>query len=113
MHEMSLAQALVDRASELARQDGCKRILAIDVRIGALSGVMRDALEFCFPAAARGTVLEGTVLRVTEVPLKARCRACGRTSQPEPFEIQCAHCGSMDLELTDAREFKLVSLEVE
>lgn len=113
MHEMSLAQALVDRAAELARRDGCQRILAIDVRIGVLSGVMRDALEFCFPAAARGTLLEGAVLRVTEVPLKALCRACGRASQPEPFEIQCPHCGSLDLALTDAREFKLVSLEVE
>jgi hydrogenase nickel incorporation protein HypA/HybF len=113
MHELSLAQALVDQVTELAHQDGCSRILAVDVRIGALSGVMRDALEFCFPAAARGTALEGAVLRVTEVPLKALCRDCRCQSQPEPFEIQCPHCGSMDLELSDAREFSLVSLEVE
>jgi hydrogenase nickel incorporation protein HypA/HybF len=113
MHELSLAQALVDQVTELAHQDGCSRILAVDVRIGALSGVMRDALEFCFPAAARGTALEGAALRVIEVPLKARCRSCGRASQPEPFDIECAHCGSMDLELSDAREFSLVSLEVE
>lgn len=113
MHEMSLAQALVDRAEEIARQDGCRRVRAIEVRIGKLSGVMRDALEFCFPAAARGTALEDAVLRVTEVPLRAQCRTCGRASQPEPFDIECPHCGSMDLELTDAREFKLVSLEVE
>lgn len=113
MHEMSLALALVDQAAELARQDGCSRVLAIDVSIGALSGVMRDALEFCFPAAARGTPLEGTALRIIEVPLKGLCRACGCASQPEPFEIECPHCGSPGLELTDAREFKLVSLEVE
>ncbi len=113
MHEMSLAQALVDQAVELVRLDGCSRVLGVDVRIGALSGVMRDALEFCFPAAARGTALEGAELRVTEVPLKAMCRDCRIESRPKPFEIQCPHCGSMNLELSDAREFKLVSLEVE
>jgi len=113
MHELSLAQALVEQASDLARRDGCSTILAVDVRIGALSGVMRDALEFCFPAAARGTALEGAALRVTEVPLQAVCRDCRFESQPEPFEIQCPNCGSMNLELTDAREFKLVSLEVD
>ncbi len=113
MHEMSLAQALVEHAAELAHQDGCNRVLAIDVRIGALSGVMRDALEFCFPAAARGTALDGAELRVTEIPLTALCRECRRESRPEPFEIQCPHCGSLNLDLADAREFKLVSLEVE
>lgn len=113
MHEMSLAQALVEQAAELARQDGCRRVLAVDVRIGSLSGVMRDALEFCFPAAARGTAIEGAALRVIEVPLRALCRNCGRASQPEPFDIECPHCGSMDLELNSAREFTLVSLEVE
>ena len=113
MHEMSLAQALVEQATEIARKEKSAKVLAIDVRIGALSGVMRDALEFCFPVAARETMLDGALLRVTEVPLQARCRTCGIESHPAPFEIQCPHCSSMDLELGNAREFTLVSLEVE
>ena len=55
MHEMSLAQALVDQVTELAEKDGCQKILSVDVSIGALSGVMRESLEFCFPVVARGT----------------------------------------------------------
>ena len=48
MHEMSLAQALVDQVVELAEKDGCRQILSVEVSIGALSGVMREPLEFCF-----------------------------------------------------------------
>ena len=113
MHEMSLAQALVDQVTELAEKDGCQRILSIDVSIGALSGVMRESLEFCFPVVARGTALEGTTLNVTEVPLKAECGDCHRITNPEPFEVACSHCGSMNLVLLEGRDFKLVSLEVE
>ncbi len=113
MHEMSLAQALVDQVIELAEKDGCRKVLSVDVSIGALSGVMREALEFCFPVVARGTLLESTILNVTEVPLKAECRDCRRITNPEPFEIECSHCGSMNLNVTEGKDFKLVSLEVE
>ena len=113
MHEMSLAQALVDQVSELAEKDGCQRILSVEVSIGALSGVMREPLEFCFPIVAQGTLLEGTTLIITEVPLKAECRDCHRITNPEPFEVSCSHCGSMNLMVLEGRDFKLVSLEVE
>ncbi len=113
MHEMSLAQALVDQVSELAEKDGCSKILSVDVSIGALSGVMRESLEFCFPVVARGTALEGTLLNVTEVPLKAECGDCRCISYPQPFEITCSHCGSMNLMLLEGKDFKLISLEVE
>ena len=113
MHEMSLAQALVDQVTELAEKDGCHKVLSVDVSIGALSGVMRDSLEFCFPVVARGTLLEGTKLNVTEVPLKAECRDCRQITNPEPFEVTCSHCGSMNLMVLEGKEFKLVSLEVE
>jgi hydrogenase nickel incorporation protein HypA/HybF len=113
MHEMSLAQALVDQVTELAEKEGCRKILSVDVSIGALSGVMRESLEFCFPVVARGTALEETVLNVLEVPLTAECGYCGRISNPEPFDIECCHCGSMNLMVTEGRDFKLISFEVE
>jgi len=110
---MALAQALVDQVIELAEKDGCRKILNVQVSIGALSGVMRESLEFCFPVVARGTALEETVLNVIEVPLTAECGDCRRISHPEPFEITCSHCGSMNLMLTEGRDFKLISFEVE
>ena len=113
MHELSLAQALVDQVTELAEQNGCRKILSVDVSIGALSGVMRESLEFCFPMVAHGTALDGAVLNVEEVPLTAECGDCRRISNPEPFEIECCHCGSMNLMVTKGRDFKLISFEVE
>jgi hydrogenase nickel incorporation protein HypA/HybF len=113
MHEMSLAQALIDQVIELAQKEDCGKVLSVDVSIGALSGVMREALEFCFPVVARGTALEHTRLNVTEVPLKAECGDCRRISSPKPFEVTCSHCGSMNIIVTEGKDFKLVSLEVE
>jgi hydrogenase nickel incorporation protein HypA/HybF len=113
MHEMALAQALVNQVIELAEKEGCRKILNVQVSIGALSGVMRESLEFCFPVVARGTALEETLLNVVEVPLTAECRDCRSISNPKPFDIECCHCGSMNLMVTEGRDFKLISFEVE
>jgi hydrogenase nickel incorporation protein HypA/HybF len=74
---------------------------------------MSESFEFCFPIVAQGTPLEGTKLNITEVPLKAECRDCHAITNPEPFEVSCSHCGSMNLMVLEGRDFKLVSLEVE
>jgi hydrogenase nickel incorporation protein HypA/HybF len=113
MHEMALAQALVDQVTELAEKEGGRKVLCVDVSIGALSGVMRESLEFCFPVVACGTPLECARLHVTETALTAECGNCGRISNPQPFDIECCHCGSMNLMVTEGRDFKLISFEVE
>jgi len=55
MHELSIMQSALDQVLEKARQAGASRVHAIRLRIGALSGVVPDALQFAFEALADGT----------------------------------------------------------
>lgn len=112
MHELSLAMALVEQIEQAAEKEGAEAVVAIDVRLGALSGVERDPFEFCFPLAAEGSLLEGAELRIEAVPLSVRCAACGRESAPERLEICCAHCGSGAVEILAGREFTVSSMEI-
>jgi hydrogenase nickel incorporation protein HypA/HybF len=50
MHELSIMQSALDQVLEKARQAGASRVHAIRLRIGALSGVVPDALQFAFEA---------------------------------------------------------------
>ena len=56
MHELSIANSLVESVAEAAQQAGAARVVAVHLRLGALSGVERDALEFCYDIASRGTL---------------------------------------------------------
>ncbi len=112
MHELSIAISLVELASEAAAGAGVARVRAAHLRLGALSGVVRGALEFSFEIAAQGTPLEGAALVIEELPVEVRCGACGaRTALADLQRFRCGACGAPAGEVVQGRELELVALE--
>ena len=112
MHELSIAQALVEQVQKIAQESGSTQIHRITLRIGKLAGVDPEALSFAFPIAAEGTCLEKTQLEFISVEPELRCRACGKPVETE-FVSACIHCGSQDLDLKQGRELLIESIEME
>ena len=73
MHELSIMQSALSLALDQARHAGARRVHTIRLRIGALSGVVPDALEFAFEALAPGTAAEGAKLAIEAVPARFWC----------------------------------------
>lgn len=113
MHELSLADALVRQAEEVLSAEKGNRILSLTVRLGALSGVDREAFEFAFPMVAGESAAENAVLVVEEVPAVLRCRDCGGETCPESFSLTCGRCGSDKTDIVSGREFELKTMEIE
>jgi len=67
MHELSIAMSIVELATEESERRNA-RISAVYVTLGALSGVVKDALEFCWQVACQDTALAGARLEVEETP---------------------------------------------
>ncbi len=112
MHELSLAQSLVEDIVAAARREGADRIVRVRMAIGALSGVDADAFEFAFPVAAEGSPAAGAELVIREVALSVRCRDCGATSSPDPLLCRCEACGSSAVDVEAGRELKVEALEI-
>ena len=109
MHELGLAQIVVDRACE---QAGTARVRKVTLEIGVLAVVLPDALRFCFDIVTRDTRAEGAILDIIEVPGQARCRVCGgEVELYRPFG-RCS-CGSSDLDWLRGDELRIQSLEVD
>ncbi|MFS4106608.1 hydrogenase maturation nickel metallochaperone HypA [Streptomyces sp. PD-S100-1] len=114
MHELSIASAIVERAGELALADGVETVSAVTVRVGELSGVVPDALDFAFEVAREGTALAGARLVVEQVPARAYCEACAAefaVGMP-PF-FWCPHCDRPSRDLRTGRELEIVRVEPE
>ena len=75
MHELSIMQSALSLALDQARQAGAARVHTIRLRIGALSGVVPDALEFAFEALTPGTLAEGAQLAIE--PCARAVLVCG------------------------------------
>lgn len=113
VHELSIAISLVELACEKAQGLGDVRVETLHLRLGALSGIVREALEFSFEAAAAGTPLAGARLAITDVPLTVMCPACGRERELPGFPLACPECGSPTPQVLRGRDLELAALEVQ
>ena len=113
MHELSIAQSIADSAREQAALHGGRRVLGIGVRVGDLSGVAIDSLEFCFGMTVKDTDLDGARLELERVAVRFSCRACGREFEPVEFDAVCPACGSLDSKMIAGDELSVHYLELE
>jgi hydrogenase nickel incorporation protein HypA/HybF len=110
MHELSIAQAVIDIAAAHARG---RRVTAIEVKVGHLRAVVPAALEFAFMLAAEGTPAAGARLELEHVPAAVACRRCGHESEPDGWPLACGACGGLDVEVIRGEELLVASLECE
>ena len=113
MHELSIAMSLIEAACEEAARQGDVRVEALHLRLGALSGVVREALEFSFGLAAEGTAIEGARLQITEIPITVHCPRCLEDRQlPSPQHFRCPVCDTPTPDIVSGRELELTALEI-
>jgi hydrogenase nickel incorporation protein HypA/HybF len=113
MHELSIAQALVEQVEKVVSAEGALRANKVVIAVGALSGADPDAIQGAFPLVAEGTAAAGATLVVEAVEARLRCLACGRESAADRYFVGCGACGARDVELISGRELYLRSVELE
>ena len=113
VHELSIALSLVEAACEELTNLGPVRVHAVRLRIGALAGVARDALQFSFDAAAAGTPIDGARLDIEEVPAGVWCATCSTERTLERMtRRRCPVCGTVTPDLVRGDDLELVGLEI-
>ena len=94
MHELSIAMSIVELAEEEAERRGVQ-VNTVHLKLGALSGVVKEALLSCYEMACEGTPLQGSRLLVEDVPVVIFCPSC--RSQRPLSSVQlfcCPQCGT-------------------
>lgn len=109
MHELGIARNIVAIVSEAAKG---RRVRRVTLEVGALSGVMTEAIMFCFPVVAEGTPLEGAALVVREIEGRARCGSCGTEFATKTLYAPCP-CGSRQVTRLQGEELNIKTMELE
>ena len=113
MHEMGIANSILEAvATELRRHPG-SRASKVGVRIGELAAIDADSLRFCFDALSRDTDLEGLQLQIEVCPRRHSCDPCSETFAVHDYEFACPKCGSLQTRFVSGDELELAYLEVE
>lgn len=113
MHEMALAEGILDIALDYAEKNEAKKISKISLLLGEMAGVETEALEFSFASLVKGTIAEEAELLLHRVPLVGRCQKCGRKMHIEHYNFICPACKQGVLEIVSGREMQVEYLEVD
>lgn len=114
MHELSIALSMIELATEEAERRGGVPVVALHLKLGPLSGVVKDALLFSYEVACNGTLLEGSRLVIEDVPVVIYCWQCQREQQLESIQrFCCPVCGTLSSDVVRGRELEFVAMELE
>jgi hydrogenase nickel incorporation protein HypA/HybF len=113
VHELSIALSIVEGAEEEVLRQGGGRVSVVYLKLGPLSGVVKEALLFSYQLACEGTSLEGSQLVIEDVPLKIHCPVCHADCAPVSIQcLACSTCGAASERVVEGANLELTALEL-
>ena len=105
--------SILDLAAEEAQRQGSVRVLGIHLKLGCLSGVVKEALLSAYDLAREGTPFEETR---ADHRRGSGCGALPELSGPRAVvsvqELCCAECGTPSPDVASGRDLELVAMEI-
>jgi hydrogenase nickel incorporation protein HypA/HybF len=112
MHEMSLAEGILQLIEDSSRQQSFARVSTVWLEIGQLAGVEVESMKFCFDVVMRGSVAEGAQLEIISTPGSGWCMQCSATVALSEVFGACPLCGTHQVQVTGGTEMRVKELEV-
>ena len=110
MHELSITRSVVAIVTERAAGE---RVVRVRLEIGRLSGIVPEAIRFCFDVCAQGTAAEGALLEIVEVAGRGRCGDCGTEVVLTALVGRCPACAGASLRVVAGEEMKIREMELD
>jgi hydrogenase nickel incorporation protein HypA/HybF len=112
MHELSIAHDILTIIRQNVPQEELTNIENIKVKIGDMSGVVAESLEFCFQAIISETEMNNAKMVIEKIPFVLKCNSCGSESTNE-FGIRvCTNCYSTDTEVLSGLEMQVIEVHL-
>lgn len=112
MHEVGIAEQILALALETARREQATSVVRVRVQVGAISGVVEEALRFAFEALAEGTPAAGARLDIEPVGVRCYCATCEQEFEAAPLNYVCPACGTPSGDIRQGRELRVSEIEV-
>jgi hydrogenase nickel incorporation protein HypA/HybF len=113
VHELSIAENIVEIAIARLWADGGSAVKEIELEIGTLSGIEIDALTFAMDIATKNTPLQNAEIRILTVQGRLRCDICSVEFDANDYFTPCPSCGSFENLTLQGEEMRVKTLLVE
>ena len=112
MHELAVTESILEIAMQAAKERAATKVTDIYLRLGQLSSIVDESVQFYWDVISQGTLAEGAQLHFTHVPARLRCKACGAEFDLTEELTPCPSCQSIALEIIQGEEFQVDAIEI-
>jgi hydrogenase nickel incorporation protein HypA/HybF len=113
VHELSFAENIIDIIHQSVPADELESVRIVRMKIGALSGVVPDSLEFCFSAISAQTQLAQARLEIEQIPFTVLCNSCRKTFVSDIGFMVCPDCGGAETTVVSGTELQVSEIELD
>ncbi|HEY8890619.1 MAG TPA: hydrogenase maturation nickel metallochaperone HypA [Clostridium sp.] len=111
MHEVSIIQNVVEIVTDKAIENKFTKVTKVSLKIGELSGVMPESLNFAFKSCIVDTLLEGSVLGIEKVKAIGECKECKQEFPIDHFNKLCPCCNKFCSSIISGYELYINTIE--
>jgi len=113
MHEMALAESILNIVEETARNQGAIRVTELRLEIGELANVEIEALQFCMDVVLRDSLADGARVEYLMMAGQGQCLECGALVSLSALYDPCPQCGGYPVRPTGGQEMRVKDIVVE
>ncbi len=113
MHELSMSRAIV-REVELALVDrGDVTVTVVRLQVGALSGIVAEALAYGMSFVTVGSRLDGARVDIETQPVTVWCSPCQVIVQTVGSSVCCPTCDTPSADIRSGRGMQICSVDLD
>ncbi|HCB12797.1 MAG TPA: hydrogenase maturation nickel metallochaperone HypA [Gammaproteobacteria bacterium] len=113
MHEMALAESILNIVEETARNQAATRVTGLRLEIGELANVESEALQFCLDVVLRGSLADGAQVEILTIPGQGQCLECGAIVRLSTLYDPCPQCDGYPVRPAGGQEMRVKDIRVE
>ncbi|MEL7671529.1 hydrogenase maturation nickel metallochaperone HypA [Methanobacterium sp.] len=120
MHELSMADAIVKTAIDVAEKNDAQEITEVTIEVGKLAMLNPEQLKFMIEVLSEDTLLENAEVIVNEIPIEIKCRSCdfeGLAVSDDSDHyvpiVTCPECEERNVEIIKGRECNVKTIKIE
>lgn len=113
MHEVSIAQSIISLVESSLPGGNDGKVSSVQVRVGELSSIEPDALQFSFDIVKAKTSLSNARLDLEIIEGRGICSDCDHAFALHSFATPCPQCNSYLIRITQGKEMKVVSFDLD